>query len=309
MDPPSLFGSLGSLTGLTTRNIFSLDTNALEDLLDTLYGNSIDKVNDINSARNGYIEHSYSPHMYNVKHNNIQYIIKFSKDPVYSSLINQEYRIYETLYRLPNYEANKQYFLEGVIGGDHEYKGYQYSYILFPFVENQSLEEYSQTKQSVSHICTILQQVNLALVFLLKNGLCHGDMHAGNVLILPDRTIKVIDFDKSGDCDEKLETGYQTVRGRNAVRRNVDFIGVPSSSITGFFVLCKHIFTLQDLPVERMDRIIQEYLTDLPIEQAYAKMYAVLEAVKGQNGQGRRTKKRAQKRRRSLPASTKNRNK
>jgi serine/threonine protein kinase len=217
------------------------------------------------------------------------------------------------LYRLPNYEANKQYFLEGVIGGDHKYKDYEYSYILFPFIENQTLEEYSQTKQPVSHICTILHQLNLALVFLLKNGLCHGDMHAGNVLILPDRTIKVIDFDKSGDCDEKLETGYQTVRGRNAVRRNVDFIGVPSSSITGFFVLCKHIFTLQDLPVERMDRIIQEYLTDLPIEQAYAKMYAFLEAVKGQNGQGRRTRKRKQKqkqkRRRSLPASTKNRNK
>lgn len=270
--------------------------------------------------------------IYSLQRNGRSYVIKFaSMENESIHLIQLEYVFYEELYSLPHYDSYRQYFLEGVNGkvgmydpdgqraaGDkgqvYTTKNHAYIYIEFPFIESITLEQYITTPRSTRELCTILQQVCTALTFLLKNGLCHGDMHAGNVLIPTQggqvdttQTIKVIDFDSAGECSGTLRQRLKEI-GRGTLQ-NLNIYGLNStvSPLTGFFVLCKHIFTVQGLSVDRIDRIIHEYKQGLPIKQAYAKMGSLLQSMITQNGQGRRTKKR--RRRRSLSASTKNRNK
>jgi serine/threonine protein kinase len=269
--------------------------------------------------------------IYSLQRNGRSYVIKFaSMENESIHLIQLEYVFYKKLYALPDYETYRQYFLEGVNGklGMHAAAGdegevyttnkHEYIYVEFPFIESISLQEYITTPRPKRELCTILQQVCTALTFLLKNGLCHGDMHAGNVLIPTQggqvdttQTIKVIDFDSAGQCSGTLHQRLKEI-GRGTLQ-NLNIYGLNStvSPLTGFFVLCKHIFTVQGLPVDRIDRIIHEYKQGLPIKQAYAKMGSLLQSMIAQNGQGRRRKRtqKQKRRRRSLSASTKNRNK
>lgn len=267
--------------------------------------------------------------IYRVQRNGRSYLIKFAaRTDEWVYLIQSEYVFYKKLYTLPEYETYRQYFLDGVNGklgmyaaaGDegevYTTNNHEYIYVEFPFIESISLEQYITTPRPKRELCTILHQVSTALTFLLKNGLCHGDMHAGNVLIPTQggqvdttQTIKVIDFDSAGECSGTLHQRLTEI-GRGTLQNlNIYGLNAASSPLTGFFVLCKHSFTVQGLPVDRIDRIIYEYKQGLPIKQAYAKMASLLQSMIGQNGQGRRRKRTQKKRRRSLSASTKNRNK
>ena len=76
-----------------------------------------------------------------------------------------------------------------------------------PYVENISLEEYVNDTINTKDLCNILIEVSRVLQFLFTKGYCHGDMHAGNVLITED-DVKIIDFDKAGGCDEMVEAGH-----------------------------------------------------------------------------------------------------
>lgn len=230
------------------------------------------------------------PHIFRV-HSEREYLLKCSTDPQYDELIKYEYAMYQELYSLPEFDKYSEYFLEGVEGG-HE----GVNFILFPYIESTTLEEYLRTKPSPSAVCTILKQVMNALVFLLQNNICHGDLHAGNVLIHGD-LVKIIDFDKAGSCDEEMYTLTAKIGNRKALRKNVNFIGTPGHT-TGFFVLCKDIFTRLDIQ-SPIDSIISTYLESSDIHQAYESISTFLdgEIANAQRGKGRK-KRRTQKQKR-----------
>ena len=214
------------------------------------------------------------------------YLIKFSSDPIHKALITHEWNMYEQLYTFDT----QTYFLNGVEGG--EFKGCAYT--ILPFIEAISLEE-AVKDLSNTKLSAILNTVAEALLYLLSKDICHGDMHSGNILLTSDG-VKIIDFDKAGPCDGQMNVGYRLFNGRNAARKDLNFIGVPYNTHTGFFVMVKDIFIKKRISTQRIDEIIQNYMkskhTKEDIEAAYSSVKGVLANL--QKG-GRRTRARTRR--------------
>jgi serine/threonine protein kinase len=267
---------------------------AKEEILSRRFGNPFTERPEGPEVPYTYTPYKPYDHIYTFNTGDTKYLLKISTHD-HAGLIEHEYGVYQQLYSFAAYHEHRKYFLEGVQGGSH--KGF--SYIFFPFLESTSLEVYIRSKHTHSEVCTILKKVMTALVFLLRNKICHGDLHAGNVLIHGD-SVKVIDFDKAGPCDGVMHTGYARVKGRNGLRQNVNFIGTPDSKTTGFFVLCKDIFTRLGIQ-SPIDSIIDKYLATSDINEAYASISAFLDSViqNAQQGKGRRKKRRTRRKTRS----------
>lgn len=210
------------------------------------------------------------------------YIIKFSSNSIHKGLIQHEWKMYQELYTLDI----QSYLIQGVEGG--EFKGC--SYTILPFIKAISLED-SVKDLSKAELFEVLTTVADALLYLLPKDICHGDMHSGNIL-LTDDGVKIIDFDKAGPCDGRMNVGYTSFNnGRNAARKDLNFIGVPYNTHTGFFVMAKDIFRKKGISTDRIDEIINNYIkskhTKEDIEAAYSSVKKVLAKVpKG----GRRTR-------------------
>lgn len=198
------------------------------------------------------------------------YLIKFSSDPIHKALIAHEWDMYEKLYTFDT----QSYFIQGIKGG--EFKGCAYT--ILPFIEAISLEE-AVKDLSNTKLSAILNTVAEALLYLLSKDICHGDMHSGNILLTSDG-VKIIDFDKAGPCDGQMNIGYASVKNRKALRKDLNFIGVPYNTHTGFFVMVKDIFRKKGISTERIDQIIQNYMeskhTKEDIEAAYSSVKGVL---------------------------------
>jgi serine/threonine protein kinase len=265
--------------------------NPVEEVLHAHFGHEFTE-SDASEGLYTYTPYHPYDHIFRVRNGETEYLLKCSTDPMYDQLIKREYAMYQQLYSLPEFHKYSEYFLEGVEGG-HD----GVHYILFPYIESTTLEQYILTKPmpTPSAVCGILKKVKIALVFLLQNKMCHGDLHAGNVLI-HGNSVKVIDFDKAGRCDQGMVTGYTRLESRNAVRQNVNFIGTPGST-TGFFVLCKDMFARLGIQSQsQIDSIIKRYIASSNIDEAYASITKVLDEVidNAQRGKGRK-KRRTQK--------------
>jgi serine/threonine protein kinase len=267
---------------------------AIEEILSLRFGAHFTEGPEGPEVTYTYTPYNPYDHIYTFNTGDTKYLLKISNHD-HAELIKHEYGVYQQLYSFARYHEHRKYFLEGVEGGSH--KGF--SYIFFPFLESTSLEVYIRSKHTHSEVCTILKKVMTALVFLLRNKICHGDLHAGNVLIHGD-SVKVIDFDKAGPCDGVMHTGYARVKGRNGLRQNVNFIGTPDSKTTGFFVLCKDIFEQVGIQID-IDSIIEKYLATSKIDEAYGSITDELDKLIGkeQGGKGRRKKRRTQRQKKS----------
>ena len=256
------------------------DVEQLEAFLTKKYGKPFD--NDDELGPDTYRRMDPYTHIYQFNNGSL-YLIKFSSDPMHKGLIQHECNIYTQIYAL----EKTSYFIEGIEGGT--FKGC--AYIILPLVNAKSLEE-SIAKLSNSDIFSILSTVADALLFLVANDICHGDMHAGNIL-LTDDGVKIIDFDKAGPCDGEMNVGYTSVKSRKALRKDLNFIGVPYNTHTGFFGMVKDIFRKKGISTNKIDEIIDKYINSNSnrekIEEAYVSMKDILANVP--NG-GRRTRRR-----------------
>jgi serine/threonine protein kinase len=272
---------------------------------------------DSNLSSNTYRPIEPYTHIFEFNHEGSRYLIKFASDStlqymtddIYMKpLIQHEWDVYKQIQNLPEYDKYKKYFLEGVKGGEYKYSEINScAYIILPYIKSESLEGFVREKLRVKDnkevartLCNYLEHVAYALEYLLSHGICHGDMHSGNILIT-DEGIKVIDFDTAGSCDQHMNLGRSNIKGRQTLRRNMNLIGYLGNTFTGFFVMCKSIFSkfnhLKPF-VERIDTIVEEYLQREDVSLAYKKIISLLKSIQAQEG-GRRTR-RSRTRRRSI---------
>jgi serine/threonine protein kinase len=253
------------------------DIDRLESFFTETYGESFNY--DDSLSPNTYRRMQPYIHIYEFNSNGNFYLIKFSSDPNYKELIAHEWSMYRQIYTF----ENQSYFLKGVEGG--EYK--ECSYTILPFVKAISLEA-SAKRLNKEDFAQILSTVADALRYLLSKGICHGDMHAGNIL-LTDDGVKIIDFDKAGPCDGLMNVGYTSFKGRKPLRKDVNFIGVPYNTHTGFFIMAKDLCTKKGMPTHKIDNIIDRYMrSNHMIEDIDVAYQAMKEFPKG----GRRTRRR-----------------
>jgi serine/threonine protein kinase len=255
------------------------DSEVLKEFLTKRYKTSFEYDDDL--GPNTYRRMDPYTHIYEFNTGR-PYLIKFSSDPIHKGLIMHEWDMYQQLYSFDI----QSYFIQGIEGG--EFKGC--SYTILPFIKAISLEE-SVKDLSNAKLFTILNTVAEALLYLLSKDICHGDMHSGNILLTSDG-VKIIDFDKAGPCDGQMNIGYTSFNGRNAARKDLNFIGVPYNTHTGYFVMTKDIFRKKSISTERIDEIIKNYMkskhTKDDIEAAYSSVKGVLANL--QKG-GRRTRR------------------
>jgi len=286
-----------------------------DDLLFSFFDNLYDKEiplaiddADFDSKPDVYRVFNDRGYIYDFKNDSNRYLMKLSADPDIKGPIKNEREFYGKLYEiLKNNPDYRKYFIEGVTGGDYVYQDLKYEYIIIPFIENTPLDTYIKKGPDIKELCNILESVKEGLFFLFSNGLCHGDMHSGNVLIT-ESGVLIIDFDTAGECNEKIITGFT-----DKLRKDVNFIGKPANHNTGFFIMCKNIFTFLKVKQEKdVQEIIDTYLTDDYIDKAYEDFSTVLNKIRiSQNTQNspigglRRTRKRNTKKTKAKTKKTK----
>jgi serine/threonine protein kinase len=223
-------------------------------------------------------------YMYEFKNESKRYLMKLSADADIKGPIKNEREFYTQLYEiLKNNPDYRKYFIEGVAGGEYVYQELTYEYIIIPFIENTPLDIYITQRPDIKKLCDILYSVKEGLLFLFNNGLCHGDMHSGNVLIT-ESGVLIIDFDTAGGCNERIETGFM-----DKSRKDVNFIGKPANPTTGFFIMCKNIFTfLNRKEGEDIQEIIDTYLEDGDIGKAYDDLSTVINTIRNSQTGARR---------------------
>jgi len=261
--------------------------SAIEAFFTDRYGKSFSYENGGNNPEDIYAKFGDHEYMYAFTTGGQRYFLKFSADSLYSQLIMTELNIYTRIYDLAD-EEHKGFFVQGVEGGMFPYQGTTFSYIIIPYIESISLVRY--TGKDVKEV---LKGVVKAMRFLLGNDICHGDLHADNVLIQGTNPI-LIDFDSAGSCEEKSEVGYTKVKGRSVKRKNINFIGTPGNR-TGLFVICHDTLSrYYPKDAEKVKEIITLYLETEDIGSAYDALQKLLEQ------KGGRTRKRKRKGRKTL---------
>ena len=259
--------------------------SAVEAFFTERYGKSFSYENGETNAEDIYAKFGDHVYMYAFTTGGQRFFLKFSSDPLYSDLVTTEWNIYTRIYELVD-EEHRGYFVQGVEGGIFSYEGTTFSYIIIPYIESISLARY--TGKDVKEV---LKGVVKAMRFLLGHDICHGDLHADNVLIQGTNPI-LIDFDSAGSCEEKSEIGYTKVKGRNVKRKNINFIGMPGNP-TGLFVICRDSLSrYYPKDAEKVKEIIDVYLEAEDIGSAYTALQKLLE----QKG-GRKTRRKNRSRR------------
>lgn len=67
-------------------------------------------------------------------------------------------------------------------------------YLIMEYIEGKTLHEVLQSNVSVATLETLYDNISTALIQMWKRGVVHGDFHRKNIIVLPDTTIKFIDF-------------------------------------------------------------------------------------------------------------------
>jgi len=290
-------GDLSPLTPLSMGRISPPPDNAdqLNTFLEERYERHFQYDDDLDIDTYRRME-TYE-HIFEVNIRGKRFIIKLSSDPLYKSLIQDEWEIYKKLYSFDEYTSHKEYFLEGVEGGEYD----EYAYIILPYLPSKSLDD-SLPELSKEKLFAILRTVIDGLHYLLSHDMCHGDMHSGNILIA-DTSVKIIDFDKAGGCNETMNVGYRTFKNRKALRKNINFIGTSYDTFTGFFLMCKDILTKKGVDTTKLDEIIETYKKSSTSHQDIRAAYVSARGMFNGftlNGGRRKTRRKVRRKRKTL---------
>jgi thiamine kinase-like enzyme len=276
-------------------NLSNNSEKQLNGFLKGKYGKSF--IYDYDLGPNTYRGMEDYDYIYVFNSDGNKYLIKFSSRRPFVDNIENEWNTYEELYRL----EDNSFVLQGVEGGTYG----KYAYLILPFVEAKTLREalietvsYRNTNANNKYVISIKNYIMPTLIsvandlqYMYKNNICHGDMHWDNVLLTTEG-VKIIDFDKSGNCSEAISLGNKNIGNRKAVRSNYNFIGAPSNPDSGFFIMCKRVFEYLEMTthVKKIQDIINNYMkskhTKDDIEAAYSSVKALANLQKG----GRRTR-------------------
>jgi len=296
---PLTNGNISPLTPLSIRSRSPLPDNAdqLKAFLEERYNRQFKCVDEDELDNDTYRQMKGYTHIFEVNIDTIRFIIKLSSDPLYKSLIQHEWEIYKKLYSFDDYTSHKQYFLEGVEGGEYD----ESAYIILPYLPSTSLHD-SLPELSNEKLFTRLRSVIDGLDYLLSHDICHGDMHSGNILLTRD-SAKIIDFDKAGGCNETMNVGYRTFKNRKALRKNINFIGISYDTFTGFFLMCKDILTKKSIPTTKLDEIMETYIgsstSQQDIHAAYASARGMFNGFTLRGGR-RKTRRKVRRNRKTL---------
>jgi tRNA A-37 threonylcarbamoyl transferase component Bud32 len=67
-------------------------------------------------------------------------------------------------------------------------------YLVMEYIDGKTLGDVLQSNVSVKTLETLYDNINNALIQMWKRGVVHGDFHRKNIIVLPDNSIKFIDF-------------------------------------------------------------------------------------------------------------------
>lgn len=281
--PPS------SLFGLLRAKDPTID---LEKFLHSEYKTNFTLTQDDTGLQKNHIGSFYYKmkgydYIYVFTHGGEKFLIKFSSESPFKANIINEWEMYTKIYALEKHS----FALQGVKGGKFD----EYAYIILPFVEGNTLREVLP-RLTKKDIVNVLLRIADALEQMFQHNICHGDMHWDNILITDDG-VKIIDFDKTGACDEASNLGNIQIGPSRAVRKDYNFIGTPFNRDTGLFLLCKRVFEYMKEPKATSDieQIIKRYIdsnhSKEDILQAYTSLKIVLEEFSNSKG-GRRSRRR-----------------
>lgn len=66
--------------------------------------------------------------------------------------------------------------------------------IAYKYIEGAPFREYIKDEENHKHIPRVMKNIRKGLLCLWYSGFIHGDMHLDNVMVMPDKSIKIIDF-------------------------------------------------------------------------------------------------------------------
>jgi serine/threonine protein kinase len=165
------------------------------------------------------------------KKEGIKFVMKLGNheprgDTTKFNLLKNEDKVYLHLYNKLGSEYQK-YFPAIIDSGS---SGEKFYYIIMEFIEGVTLYDYviesynKNALRSKIEVYTILLNLTKALEAMYSTGIVHGDLSVENVMIEKDRSVKLIDFEKSSK-DIKLAVNTVGSTRLNINRENAEGIG------------------------------------------------------------------------------------
>jgi serine/threonine protein kinase len=165
------------------------------------------------------------------KKEGIKFVMKLGNheprgDTTKFNLLKNEDKVYLHLYNKLGLEYQK-YFPAIIDSGSSNEKFY---YIIMEFIDGITLYDYvnesykKNTVRSKIEVYTILLNLTKALEVMYSTGIVHGDLSVENVMIEKDRSVKLIDFEKSSK-DIKLAVNTVGSTRLNINRQDSEGIG------------------------------------------------------------------------------------
>ncbi len=130
---------------------------------------------------------------------------KISGDTCVIKLLNRDKISNDSIYQKELYDLEREYaFLRQVSHIPSISKAYtfnkdhnSFAYITLEYIEGTSLTHFLAEKATILNQADCLQMIEgilTAFTLLHQSGLIHGDIHPSNILVLEDKTIKIIDL-------------------------------------------------------------------------------------------------------------------
>jgi len=209
-------------------------------------------------------------------------------------LLKNEDTMYKKLLQLgDNYS---KYFPAIIDSGDEK----DFYYIIMEYIDGITLFDYINESHRkpppVNDILAILVNLTEALAAMYSTGIVHGDLSAENVMITPDGTVKLIDFEKgsiknkvdlnifgSSDKVDYISPQYKL----NTINSNIEIIKKEDHGLGYLFIMIKLL-----LPFERQAKglIMQILETILECEEkcrnVYTECVKVLQEYKARTAAG-----------------------
>jgi serine/threonine protein kinase len=168
-------------------------------------------------------------------------------------LLQNEDNMYKKLLQLgDNYS---KYFPAIIDSGDEK----DFYYIIMEYIEGITLSdyinEYFRKPPPINDVLTILVNLTEALAAMYSTGIVHGDLSAENVMITPDGSVKLIDFEKGSiknnvslnifGSPEKFDYTPPEYK-LNTINSNIEIIKKENHGLGYLFIMIKLL-----LPFER----------------------------------------------------------
>jgi serine/threonine protein kinase len=220
--------------------------------------------------------------VYIYKQGGVRYVMKLGNhaslgEATKYRLLQNEDNMYKKLLQLgDNYS---KYFPAIIDSGDEK----DFYYIIMEYIEGITLSdyinEYSRKPPPINDVMTILVNLTEALAAMYSTGIVHGDLSAENVMITPDGSVKLIDFEK-GSIKNKVSLNifgspdkfdYTPPQYKlNTINSNIEIIKKEDHGLGYLFIMIKLL-----LPFERQAKglIMQILETILECEENCTNVY------------------------------------